>query len=422
MPIAVVDSIHVLSDFSDNYRAGKDKKALAEHCVTDLFRPMLFTSLTSLVGFLSLNTADIPPVRVFGSFVGFGIVLAFILTMTLIPAYMVSLSDKTLDKMAKRLHSHDDAQSLTAKVLRKMPRPIMRHSKVILSAMVVVVAVSVWGISKTVINDNPMNWFEKSHPIRQADRVLNRHFAGTYEAYISFNNAQNSDQAIAKTVEPVLKDAPQSVKKQWQQLVADNRAGDNTNWSAVADALIELQFSAADSEEPFWTTLQKAVAEANQSQQVFLQPANVAYLEKVQQALKQSGLVGKSTALPDLLKVVNRELRSGEDKDYQLPRSAAANAQAIMTYQSSHRPNSVWHMVTPDYQSAVIWLQLTSGDNQDMSKVVTYMDKWFADNPPPKGLTKQWSGLTYINVVWQDAMVKGMLLSLASSFVMAALM
>ncbi len=267
-----------------------------------------------------------------------------------------------------------------------------------------------------------MNWFEKSHPIRQADKVLNNHFAGTYEAYISFTNSQNSYQAITKSVEPVLQNAPESVKKQWQQLLRDNRADDKVNWSAVADSLIELQFSADDSEEPFWTQLQASVAEANQAQQVFLQPANVAYLEKVQQALQQSGLVGKSTALPDLLKVVNRELRSGEAKDYRLPQSAEANAQAIMTYQSSHRPNAVWHMVTPDYQSAVVWLQLTSGDNQDMNKVVDYMDKWFADNPPPKGLTRQWSGLTYINVVWQDAMVKGMLLSLASSFVMAALM
>ncbi len=220
----------------------------------------------------------------------------------------------------------------------------------------------------------------------------------------------------------MLQNAPESVKQQWQQLLHNNRADGKVNWSAVADSLIELQFSADDSEEPFWTALQRTVAKANQAQQVFLQPANVVYLNKVQQALKQSGLVGKSTALPDLLKVVNRELRSGEAKDYRLPQSAEANAQAIMTYQSSHRPNAVWHMVTPDYQSAVVWLQLKSGDNQDMSKVVAYMDKWFADNPPPKGLSRQWSGLTYINVVWQDAMVKGMLFSLASSFTMAALM
>ncbi len=91
--------------------------------------------------------------------------------------------------------------------------------------------------------------------------------------------------------------------------------------------------------------------------------------------------------------------RTWKKYNYQLPLSAKANAQAIMTYQSSHRPNSVWHMVTPDYQSAVVWLQLKSGDNQDMSKVVDYMDNWFAENPPP-----------------------GMLLSLASSFIVAALM
>ncbi|MDP8050857.1 MMPL family transporter [Pasteurella atlantica] len=418
MPIAVVDSIHVLSDFSDNYRAGKDKKVLAEECVTDLFRPMLFTSLTSLIGFLSLNTADIPPVRVFGSFVGFGIILAFILTMTFIPAYMVSLSDKTLDKMAAKLHSHDDDQSLTARVLRKMPQAVMRHSKLILSLMVAVMIVSGWGISKTVINDNPMNWFNQSHPIRQADKVLNTHFAGTYEAYISFSNTQKNDKNIEALTTPILKNAPDSVKQKWQNLIQKQPL----NWSNIEDSLIEYQFSADDVEEPFWTQLQSVVAKVNQSQQVFLQPENLAYLEKVQGALQQSGLVGKSTALPDLLKVVNRELRSGEDKDFVLPLSADANAQAIMTYQSSHRPNSVWHMVTPDYQSAVIWLQLKSGDNQDMSKVVDYMDNWFAKNPTPKGLEMQWSGLTYINVVWQDAMVNGMLISLISSFVMAMLM
>ncbi len=40
------------------------------------------------------------------------------------------------------------------------------------------------------INDNPTKWFVKSHPIRVADRVLNKHFAGTYQAYLALTPGQ----------------------------------------------------------------------------------------------------------------------------------------------------------------------------------------------------------------------------------------
>jgi predicted RND superfamily exporter protein len=43
-------------------------------------------------------------------------------------------------------------------------------------------------------------------------------------------------------------------------------------------------------------------------------------------------------------------------------------------------------------------------------------------NPPPKGLTIKWSGLTYINKVWQNLMVWGMLKAVLGSFVIVFLL
>ena len=43
-------------------------------------------------------------------------------------------------------------------------------------------------------------------------------------------------------------------------------------------------------------------------------------------------------------------------------------------------------------------------------------------NPPPVPVTREWAGLTYLNVVWQDKMVTGMFSSLASSFVVVLIM
>nr|PZN24289.1 MAG: hypothetical protein DIU78_12415 [Pseudomonadota bacterium] len=59
-----------------------------------LCRPMAFTSLTSAAGFASLALTPIPPVRVFGVFVALGIGLAFLFTLTLLPAYVVRLDPR----------------------------------------------------------------------------------------------------------------------------------------------------------------------------------------------------------------------------------------------------------------------------------------------------------------------------------------
>jgi len=413
MPIAVVDSVHILSEFNDHYRPGMDKKALAAKVVNNLFQPMLFTSVTSMVGFASLNTADIPPVRVFGSFVAIGIGVAFLLSITLVPAYMSSLSDQTLASMAKRVHSDEKPNSLLARFLRLLPNFTSSFRLLIVLVAMGGLLLSGLGISKININDNPMNWFEPEHPIRNADRVLNSHFAGTYEAYLSFS-APASDAENGSKLREILARSPEKIQTEFADL---QLAGED-----LATALFDKQMAASDEELLWWDELSLALDNAGEEQRLFLQSEYLDYLERVQAALMANGYVGKTNGLVDLLKTVNRELHGGQAEHYRLPATAEAGAQAILTFQGSHRPGDIWHFVTPDYRSSLIWLQLKSGDNQDMSAVLEAMDKWFVDNPPPKGLEVNWSGLTYINVAWQDAMVSGMLQSLLSSFVIVALM
>ncbi|WP_372713760.1 RND family transporter, partial [Ilyobacter sp.] len=108
MPIAVVDSVHILSVFHDLYPEYGNKEAALRGTMDELFVPMLYTSLTTCVGFASLALTPIPPVRIFGLFVAFGIGMAWILTVTFIPSYIIlfikeeSLSDfgESLDSKA----------------------------------------------------------------------------------------------------------------------------------------------------------------------------------------------------------------------------------------------------------------------------------------------------------------------------------
>ena len=57
-----------------------------------------------------------------------------------------------------------------------------------------------------------------------------------------------------------------------------------------------------------------------------------------------------------------------------------------------------------------------------LAAVIDAANAFMTANPPPAALTASWFGLTYINVVWQEKMVSGMLASLGSSFVVVLLM
>ena len=66
LPISVLDSIHILNEFFEKYRSFKDKNKTIMHVLKELYRPNLFTTLTTVAGFFSLSFAPIPPVQVFG--------------------------------------------------------------------------------------------------------------------------------------------------------------------------------------------------------------------------------------------------------------------------------------------------------------------------------------------------------------------
>jgi uncharacterized protein len=389
MPIAVVDSVHIMSEFADRYRPGRSQQETLREVIGHLFRPMLFTSVTSTVGFASLALTPIPPVQVFGAFVAFGIMLAFLLTIVFIPAWVSRMKPASLEKMQAILHQREGDSPL-ARILRGAGVVSLARSRLLLLGFAAVFVFSIAGIAQIQINDNPTRWFKADHRIRVADQVLNHHFAGTYDAWLVLDRS-------AETLSSEQFDA---------------------QISALEDRMFEAEGEELAALEAELLELEQAASEAR----YFQRPDILRWMAMLEDDLAASGLVGKSNGLPDLVKTVNRELSGGEPRDFRIPDSVQGVAQVLLQFQSSHRPQDLWHMVTPDYRRAVLWLQLTSGDNQDMSAVIRHVDAFLAANPAPEGMDVRWAGKTYLNVVWQDAMVKGMVGSLAGAFVAVLVM
>jgi len=347
MPIAVVDSVHILSEFFDRFPGIKDKKITVHAVMDELFMPMLYTSLTSAAGFASLAFTPIPPVRVFGLFVAFGILIAWMLTITFIPAYIMMIKPASLSNYGRM--DGKEHYGVLDRLLVKAGLYSAKYWKAAVISTLCVLVISIYGITKIRINDNPVKWFTKDHKIRVADKILNENFGGTYTAYFVLD------------------------------------AGEGGNGA-------------------------------------FKDPALLRWVESLQAHLLNKGLVGKSTSIVDVVKKVFYELLGGDKINNRVPGSRQAVAQCLLSFENSHKPDDLWHLVTTDYNKANIWLQLKSGDNQDMDKALAAVDEYLRSTPPPVKIKTGWAGLTYINTVWQEKMVRGMFRSLMGAFIIVFLM
>jgi len=436
MPIAVVDSVHILSEFFDRYTKEKGKKTTIIEVMDALFVPMLYTSLTSAAGFASLALTPIPPVQVFGVFVAIGIMIAWIFTVTFVPAYVMFIKDRSLENFGLAAVKKQQ-QTWPTRLLHAGGDFTFANAKAILIGVFLVLIVAFYGINRISINDNPVKWFGKRHPIREADTELNKHFGGTYMAYLVLDPT-GQDKLSGEYLQSVRirleakgaeleKDIP-GAGKEFTEIQSDitKLAAHSSTKTDFLDKMIDFLGQDPKKQNSDNVVIKEeliAFFELEKERlKVFKQPETLRYIAGLQEHLQKGGLVGKSSSVADIVRKVYQELTDGSETNYIIPQSLPAVAECLMQFQNSHNPDDLWHLVTQDFQHANIWMQLRSGDNKDMTKVVAAVDDYIRINPAPVPLKYNWAGLTYINVIWQDKMVWGMLQSFLGSFIVVFIM
>jgi hypothetical protein len=349
------------------------------------------------------------------------------------------ISEKTLENFGARVERADDGHELKeagilAGVLDSLGRFTHRRAKLIVVATIVVAAISAVGILKININDNPVKWFDKDHDIRVADRVLNEHFGGTYMAHLVFEANRNESyfesyyQGLSERLELFIEDfgeeQPELVNTLQDHIAKLYSAGRGDVFHEKMSEFIQgwEELYADDDEAAFFVEeLIYFWDDELLYTETFKQPEMLRYIADLEEYMATVG-AGKSSSVATIVKKVYQELRGGSPEYFTVPETANAVGESLIQYQNSHRPNDLWHFVNTDYSKINIWVQLKSGDNQDMVNLEQNVDEYIGNNPPPIPVTHSWAGLTYINVVWQNKMVKGMLNALSSSYVVVLIM
>lgn len=175
------DSIHIFNEFYFRYREKGEKKAAIIETMAAVSRPVRYTALATAAGFAVLLFMNIIPVKVFGGLVAFGTIVLRLLSFSFIPAMFMFVKEEKIGKIAQ---AEDIGLSRTSAFLKRLAGLGAHKPKPIVFVGLVLFVLAIVGITKTVVNNNMVEWFKYGSDIRTADRVLNGSLGGTSTGYI----------------------------------------------------------------------------------------------------------------------------------------------------------------------------------------------------------------------------------------------
>jgi predicted RND superfamily exporter protein len=175
--IAVADSIHIFSAYYESIQRHPhihNHDAVIEAMV-EMSRPITLTTLTTIAGFLGLYISSVqPPMQFLGLFTALGVGIAWVYSMTFLPAAMSYLKIKPGARVA--IQSNND---VAVKLMSFIGKWVIRRPGTVVSIGLVMVAAGLIGAMNIEVNDRRIEVFNEKEPVFIADEKINQHFDGT---------------------------------------------------------------------------------------------------------------------------------------------------------------------------------------------------------------------------------------------------
>ncbi|MBV1910015.1 MAG: MMPL family transporter [Kangiellaceae bacterium] len=153
LSIMVADSVHILTNYYQNRDKGQHKQIALRNSLDLNLMPILVTSITTIIGFLGLNFSSSPPYQALGNMVAFGVVIALLFSLLLLPAILMIIPDGQQRFIAKRLN------------FRLVSNFVIKQRLVLIIIVSGCVAFLAYSIPSNKLTDNWTTYFDDSFPI-----------------------------------------------------------------------------------------------------------------------------------------------------------------------------------------------------------------------------------------------------------------
>lgn len=184
LTLAVADCVHLLISFIYAMQTGLPREQAIKESMRINFHPVFLTSLTTVIGFLTLNFSDVPPFHDLGNITAMGISYAFIITVIFLPAALAILPFKIRPM-----------KTVEHKIMGRIAEFVIQHRHKLLWSMTALVLLSSGFIFKNQLNDNFLEYFDHRIEFRRHADHITQNLTGMY--FIDYSLDSKSTNGIS---------------------------------------------------------------------------------------------------------------------------------------------------------------------------------------------------------------------------------
>lgn len=175
--MAVAEPIHILTHYYEIGRAHPDlsHREVIVRTMTETWKPLANTILTTVVGFVSLYlSGGMPPMQYFGLFASIGVMAAWLYGMVFIPAALMLVKFKPSPAIRSEHTTDRYGRAMVA-----LGNFSIRRPRLILTVTLMIIIIGGMGASRLIIDEALIENFQQDEPIYYADKAINQVMDGT---------------------------------------------------------------------------------------------------------------------------------------------------------------------------------------------------------------------------------------------------
>jgi predicted RND superfamily exporter protein len=191
--VGMSDVVHIITRYFEALRAGETKVPALMSTFKEVGLATFLTSLTTAVGFLTLISAPIKPIQEFGIYAAVGVLIAYILAFTLLPAVLLLISPPKHSKINRGSFAWN-------RILHSSFLWILHNQRKIIVISVVISVISLVGISFLKVNNYLLEDLKEGDALREEFDFFADKFAGARPFEMSVRITDSSRSVIDSKV------------------------------------------------------------------------------------------------------------------------------------------------------------------------------------------------------------------------------
>jgi predicted RND superfamily exporter protein len=422
--MAVSDEIHVYSRYFAllHERPSASHVELLQATMDEMVSPVVNTSLTTAIGFISFAFSPLAPVQAFGVFTAVGVTFCLFWSLSVVPALLTLINPDRLVAQQRRLKAPRGESFTRASVFSRFALWIVGRRYWVVGAVAVVMALTPFGLRRVVIQDSWIDGFDPESEFSRATRLVNEQYHGMHLLYVTIDAGEvlrgrlpTTEVSLSKFSFPVnLTQRPEDWVGRWLYIHTDNTSNGppRASWRSTIESAVRqgdkivVTTQVRDQNSSVWLELAGVQTVGFEIvAQPHLQPKTLkaisdlgAFIEQ-RRALK----VGKVLGAPDYVATTRFMVRPNEPGSRYVPDHSGEIKLMWDYYRIVRGPEHLRQLVDTNYARSLLTIFLKEANFIDTQKLMDDLRAYEREHLAPLNIRLGFAG----DVAVSQSLIRG---------------